>query len=145
MGINESGKTNILHALSLLDPRRSPNPNDLRDFLPDENPSQEAFVRFVFALDRNERIANYKEALPKVLAKDPSTPVIERHGKQLSLAQFFDSCNEGLYTVNIRNRQGARLVGSCRTATGQLTAGKSLTSSAPRHTKSLGLMAPPLL
>jgi len=47
VGINESGKTNILHALSLLDPQREVSVHDIREPHPDE-PKNESKVRFIF-------------------------------------------------------------------------------------------------
>jgi hypothetical protein len=47
VGINESGKTNILNALGLLDPKRPSTQRDRREPGLDENPVTEAHVRFV--------------------------------------------------------------------------------------------------
>lgn len=104
VGINESGKSNILKALALLDTARLPTPADLRDFAPDEDPDQEASVCFVFIMDRDERIANYRRALPKVLATDLEASIISWGNRRLSLAQAFDLRNEGLYRVDLRGR-----------------------------------------
>ena len=49
VGINESGKSNILKALALLDPDEEVTPDDLRNFPPDEDSNQEASVLFVWA------------------------------------------------------------------------------------------------
>ena len=104
VGINESGKSNILHALALLDPSRAPVADDLRSFPPDEDPSEDAYVRFVFSLDKSERIENYDQVTSKILADNISTPIIVHNGKQLSFQQFFDSRTEGLYSINIRTK-----------------------------------------
>jgi recombinational DNA repair ATPase RecF len=52
VGINESGKSNILAALSLLDPEREFKADDLRDLRPNEDPDQDAEVVFVFAFTK---------------------------------------------------------------------------------------------
>ena len=49
VGINESGKSNILRALSLLSDEYEPSPEDVREPLPDESESdQDSYVRFIF-------------------------------------------------------------------------------------------------
>lgn len=103
VGINESGKSNILKALALLDPSKKVTPDDLRNYPPDEDPSQEAYVRFIFALEKDERIANYEKVAPRVLTKQPAAPILSIGGKELSLAQLIDSRTEGLYIIDIKN------------------------------------------
>jgi len=105
VGINETGKSNILKALALLDPERLPTPADLRDVPPDEDPNQDADVRFVFVLDKNERTANYETGLSKVLAEDITSPVLSQNGRDLSLAQVFDTRTEGVFLVNLRTKK----------------------------------------
>ncbi len=61
VGINESGKTNVLRALSLLDPNTLPKEDDIREFAPNEDPSQEAYVRFIFTLDKKEKLEAYEQ------------------------------------------------------------------------------------
>ncbi len=102
VGINESGKTNILHALSLLDSNRKIAPDDMRTFPPHEAPNQKAYVRFIFSLDKDERTYIYKMALKNVLVNDPAMPILIRNKENLSLTQFVDSITEGLYQVDIR-------------------------------------------
>ncbi len=45
IGINESGKTNILHALAMLSPDRAPEVNDLREIRPNEEPIAIGYTR----------------------------------------------------------------------------------------------------
>ncbi len=51
IGINESGKTNVLHALALLSPDRAIDVNDLRQTAGDETPIADAEVWFTFNLE----------------------------------------------------------------------------------------------
>jgi len=102
VGINESGKTNILRALSLLDPKQRAGAEDLRDFLPDEDHDQEAYVRFVFALDKAEREATLKELSTVVLTAKPAAPILHQGQKPYSLAQFRDAHPEALLEVAVR-------------------------------------------
>jgi AAA ATPase domain len=110
VGINESGKSNVLKALALLDPDRKITPGDLRDFPDEEDPSQNAYVRFVFTLDKDERIASYEKALSEVLWEDPSVPVLTAGAKNFTLAQFFDTRTEGLYIIDVRSQSRSATV-----------------------------------
>lgn len=104
VGINESGKTNILRALALLDPSRSVAAEDVRDFPPQEDFNAEAYVRFVFAFEKDERLAHLEGVIGKVAPRDSSAPVATFAGKDLTLAQFFDTRTEGLYSIDLRKR-----------------------------------------
>src|SRR5205807_7246444 len=84
VGINESGKTNILRALALLDPSQKPVPEDLRDFPPDEDPHQDAFVRFTFALDKAERLEVFENLQAQVVAENQDTPILSKARQSLS-------------------------------------------------------------
>lgn len=55
VGINESGKSNVLRALSFLSEDVKPDrTTDVRESLPNENEVAEAHVKFFFRLDRSE-------------------------------------------------------------------------------------------
>jgi predicted ATP-dependent endonuclease of OLD family len=54
VGINESGKTNILKALNLLDPKQVTTRRDLSEPGLREAPIKEGYVRFVFGLTEEE-------------------------------------------------------------------------------------------
>ncbi|MFO0818468.1 MAG: AAA family ATPase [Pirellulales bacterium] len=105
IGINESGKSNILKALALLDSTREVQNDDIRDFSPDEGLDQPAFVRFVFSVDKDERIECLESISAKILSPDKSTPIIRKDGRGLTLAQFVDSRDEALYRVDLRTRK----------------------------------------
>jgi hypothetical protein len=104
VGINESGKTNILRALSLLDKDTEPDDDDIREFLPGEDPEALSKVNFVFTLDKDERIQIYEKLAEKIFAKDLSGPIVSLGGKHLTLAQFVDATTEIVYVVNIRDK-----------------------------------------
>ena len=103
VGINESGKSNILAALALLDPSRNTSMEDVREQAPDEPPLQKPRVRFVFALDKEER--NQASSLPIskiVAADDPEVPVLIRKGKAITLREAIEACTEAVYHVSVR-------------------------------------------
>jgi predicted ATP-dependent endonuclease of OLD family len=61
IGKNESGKSNVLKALSLINSDTIFEKNDLREGLPTEEPVEDGFVYFIFELDKeeHEEILNY--------------------------------------------------------------------------------------
>lgn len=104
VGINESGKTNILRALAFLDASRAVVAEDLRDFPRDEPLDQEAYVRFIFALNSTE-IASIADSLSsRLYTGKPGMTVATIGGKALSLKQLCAQRNEVLLHVNIRDR-----------------------------------------
>lgn len=102
VGINESGKTNILRALSLLSDEVLPVDEDVREFPPDEDPTARAYVRFVFTLEKDEKNRAYQNFLSQVYADALDHPIVKIDGKKLNLEEFFDSKNEMLYQVNLK-------------------------------------------
>lgn len=101
VGINESGKSNILLALSMIGGEHTPTPEDIREPLPDEKSITEAYVRFVFTLDKNEVEKVYAAIKPKLLSKKADAVLLTKSGKSLSLHDFCLWRNEGLYNVDI--------------------------------------------
>jgi len=102
VGINESGKTNILKALSLLDPQSKISPTDLRELRPGERFDQEAFIRFFFRFDESERAQLSAQAAPQVLARDPDAPLLEIQGRAASISALCEAQAEGLFNVDIK-------------------------------------------
>jgi predicted ATP-dependent endonuclease of OLD family len=102
VGINESGKTNLLKALCFLgedfDPVRK---DDLREALPSEEPITEAYVRFVFKLTDTETHSIYETVSEEILSAAINPEIVSIGKKNLSLKKFCSFRNEGLYSVNI--------------------------------------------
>src|SRR6266852_2389773 len=69
VGINESGKTNILTALNLLDPKVSTTRRDLRERGLREEPITEAHVRFIFGFTKEETSEIAASAKEDILSK----------------------------------------------------------------------------
>jgi len=103
VGINESGKSNILRALSMIGEEYTPTPEDVREPLPTEKSIIEAYVRFVFTFDKGEVEKVYAAIKPKVLSKKAEAPLIAKGGKNLSLHEFCTIRNEGIYSVDIQS------------------------------------------
>jgi AAA15 family ATPase/GTPase len=103
IGINESGKSNILNALSMLCSDVNPNPTDIRESLAGEYPIDKASVNFIYVLsldELNKVVLNIKK---KILCSDISKPLIKRGDTELSLNKFLEEVNEVIYNVNLKN------------------------------------------
>ena len=104
VGINESGKSNILKALALLDEAGTTTPSDARFPLEDEPPVEEAFVRFVFAFDESEISQIYENVLGKILCKNSEQKIFVKEGsKDIDVKSFCRSRSEGAYRINVLN------------------------------------------
>jgi hypothetical protein len=100
VGINESGKTNILAALNLLDTEVSTTRRDLREPGLREEPITEAHVRFIFGLTRDEASQISTKLKERIISKTYESPIIVMDGNPRTLDQFCES-REGLYVANI--------------------------------------------
>jgi predicted ATP-dependent endonuclease of OLD family len=101
VGINESGKTNILDALSMLSDEHSPSREDIREPLPDEPTIKSAYIRFVFEFVNNEIEEIYNALSSKVLSHKINTPILKRKKDEIDLRNFLKMRNEGIYFVNL--------------------------------------------
>ncbi len=101
VGVNESGKTNILDALSFLSKTLMPSDEDRRDPQPDESPVVSAYVRFVFKLDKKECQKNFDAIKDQVAAIDFGEAILSYNKRDLTLQEFCNTRNEGLYRINI--------------------------------------------
>lgn len=102
VGINESGKSNIIRALSLLGSDNKPvRKDDVRDSLPDEDEVKEAFVRFYFRLDKSETDRVFSVVQPLILssARDPEIAI--KAGHTFSLRKFCNERNDVRYYVDL--------------------------------------------
>lgn len=102
VGINESGKSNILRALSLLSEDRQPiKENDVREPLPDEAPIDLSYVLFVFNFEKNETDRLSKIISGSLLSKTQDPKIVSISNKEESVGEFCAARHEGLYMVNI--------------------------------------------
>lgn len=102
VGINESGKTNIISALSLLGKNSPPNKLvDKREETPHETPIEDSYVRFVFTLDEEE-IEEVKQLfLDSILLEFLETEFIKYNKSNKNVSDFISSINSANYKVNI--------------------------------------------
>lgn len=102
VGINESGKSNILKALSLLNDDFKPiKKDDLREALPDEDPISESCIRFVFRFEKDESDKLFEIVSSKILASAKNPDIVSIDGKNKGVKEFCTTRNEALYSVNI--------------------------------------------
>jgi len=102
VGINESGKSNILHALGLLRKNVAPvKKDDLREALPDEDPISESYVRFIFKFEKSDSDKLFENVCSKILASAKNPDIVSVHGKNENVREFCAARIEGLCTVNI--------------------------------------------
>jgi len=71
VGINESGKSNILRALSMIGSEFPLTAEDIREPLPRETPITQAHIWFVFALEALDVERLFASALQRSLTKNP--------------------------------------------------------------------------
>ncbi len=104
VGINESGKTNILDALNLLDPAVVPTQRDVREPSILEDPVTEAHVWFIFGFTREEVSSLVDEVRKKVLSNSYESPVVRIGGTDYTVDRFCET-REGLYTTDVLQRE----------------------------------------
>lgn len=101
IGINESGKSNILRALHLLDPKVSVQASDLRIELLDEEQVKNGWVRFVFDLS-SEEINKLAELITTSFDENSiSQQLIQRDDGILTAAQWMKEPHQGLHIVSL--------------------------------------------
>lgn len=105
VGINESGKTNILRALQLIRAGSKSVDADIRIPLKDEPIDAASEVIFIFTLDRKDIELIKTNVLNKLLVKDVNTAILEFNGKNYSVAQHASSHKEALRWEDIKEHQ----------------------------------------
>ncbi|MDP3426268.1 MAG: AAA family ATPase, partial [Humidesulfovibrio sp.] len=108
VGINESGKSNVLKALEYLDVEKNPLDTDVREPLPAEGLISNSSVRFVFELELPE-IEHLVEVLSeKIVGIDVHNDNIiisKRTKKKITLFDFIQENKEKVRIVNFINKK----------------------------------------
>src|SRR3989344_3567222 len=106
VGINESGKSNILNALALLGKNFKPvKKNDLREALPDEDPINESYVRFVFKFQKEESDGLIEKVSSKILSSAKNPDIVSISNKNKNVKEFCATRNKGLYSADILSEE----------------------------------------
>ena len=101
VGINESGKSNILKAFSLINGDAKMTKNDIRDPTLDDENIEESYIRFVFSLE-SEDIVNIVEKLKeKIIAKNIKESILTIGDTDTNLKDFVKYKSEVLYNIDI--------------------------------------------
>mgnify|MGYP001612783986 CR=1 FL=1 len=105
VGINESGKSNILKALSMFSEDREPSKEDIREALPNEPPVKEAYIRFVFSFDNTEIYQIYENIKSQILTTNNNLPILKKNGENITLEQFCKMKREKVYIIDVFNNK----------------------------------------
>lgn len=101
VGINESGKTNLLKAVSLLNDKIDFTKDDIRDPSHVEDAVTESYVRFVFKVDSSLISKVFEGVKQKFLTKGLSAPLLDIGTKSYCLEDFCRYKDELLYTIDL--------------------------------------------
>ena len=102
VGINESGKTNILKAISLLSSDTEITRDDARIEGIHEKRNQDSEVRYIFELSKAEIKMMINEFIETIYF-EASLPQIVIGGKNISISEFLYAQNKGLYCCDIND------------------------------------------
>jgi hypothetical protein len=110
VGINESGKSNILKALATLG-SFVPTRDDVRERAEDETPSTTSEITFTFEMSPEDHAEALAIMASKILANDGAKSVIlKKDGKWLTVDQFIRSREYAFFETNVLT--GAKRAGS---------------------------------
>lgn len=101
VGINESGKTNILDALNLLNTDAQITRRDLREPGLDEDKIAEAYVRFIFKFSVEEADTIIEAVKAVVLSRTYDNHIVEISGVKYTLGEFCKT-REAMWVANIQ-------------------------------------------
>jgi predicted ATP-dependent endonuclease of OLD family len=101
VGINESGKSNILQAMHLLSAEKHPSPQDVRIERANDTPIKEAYVKFRFLADPliADQISDY--LVENAIVHSEEEPIVEENGKRLSLRAYTQGRREVIHVVDM--------------------------------------------
>ena len=102
IGINESGKSNILKAVSLLSPKRKMDKNDIRAVGIAEDKNQEAYIEYQFEMDKQDMETNYAEIRDQIFTKD-KFPTIALQDNILDIEDYYEVKNKASYICDLNS------------------------------------------
>ena len=103
VGINESGKSNILKAISLLNRPISFSNDDIRLEGKIENPIEIAFIKYHFKFNKNDREILLERIISKLFATSPSSEEVKMKRDDM-LLKFINS-DLGYYLVDFLKKE----------------------------------------
>lgn len=103
VGINESGKSNLLDALSLMSPDRETTPEDQREQLPDESGTyEEPRVRFLFNIEEDVDTV-YGWITDKIMGS--SEKIVSKGDTGYTIKSYCKLFKEALYIVKVKDNK----------------------------------------
>lgn len=104
VGINETGKTNVLRALSLLDAKKKYSPEDWREPIENEPPINESYVGFIMTFSKNDISTIVQGMHQKFCCPDIKTQTIfKTKNKKFTLEEYIGSCIKIHYSIDLIN------------------------------------------
>ena len=100
VGLNEGGKTNILHALRLLSSDFSPQKNDVRQ--PFRGIVEKSYILFTFEFNEQEKKEIYNKVKNNILMDDFSEKIIKIKNKEFNLLDICNIQKEVFYKVDVK-------------------------------------------
>ena len=100
IGVNESGKSNILKAISLLSPSRNIDKKDRREVGMTEEKYQEAYIEYQFEMDKKDMEINYGEILHQIYTKD-KFPKIVLSDKVMEIEDYYANYDKVSYICDL--------------------------------------------
>lgn len=102
VGINESGKTNILKAINFLTSGSRLSKKDCRISASPDQLITDSFVKFLFQMNKNDIDVEYEKFKSRVISTNLDKPIISLGEKEnLSLQEFFSKNSRVQYRVDI--------------------------------------------
>ncbi len=105
VGKNESGKSNILKAISLLNEGRESSEDDVRDHLLHEDVPSRSHVYFVFDLAREDLEKISDECQADILCENYADPIVSIGLEKLNIKEYVNHKKSALYVANIKTGQ----------------------------------------
>lgn len=102
VGINESGKSNILRALSFLAEEHQPDKSkDLREAPRGEEEIKESYIDFIFNFEKEESEELIESVSSQLLAGTENPNIVSVSGKSEKIKRFCINRNKGVYRIDI--------------------------------------------
>ena len=102
VGINESGKSNILKALSFLAEEHKPDKSkDIREKLRGETEIKESYIDFILNFEKEESEELIESVSSQILANTENPNIVSVNGKSEKVKKFCTKRNKGVYRINI--------------------------------------------
>jgi predicted ATPase len=101
LGINESGKSNILRALNLLDPAQKPTAADIRIERRDEEQVTNASVRYVFELEKDQQEKIRQTLASSFADSDRDQPLFKTPDGALTVNEWLNKTHQCVLEINV--------------------------------------------